>query len=33
VLGEVVVPEALRESAEERDMPEREAEIALARAL
>jgi len=33
VLGEVVVPEALRDSAEERAMPEREAEIALARAL
>jgi len=33
VLGEVVVPEALRESPRERDMPEREPGITLARAL
>ena len=33
VLGEVVVPEALRESSRERDMPEREPGITLARAL
>ena len=33
VLGEVVVPEALRESPRERDMPEREPGIPLARAL
>jgi hypothetical protein len=33
VLGEVVVPEALRESSPERDVPEREPGITLARAL
>jgi len=33
VLGEVVVPEALRESSPERDLPEREPGITLARAL
>jgi len=33
VLGEVVVPEALRDSARERDTGDQEPEIALARAL